>query len=370
MKSVTSEIELLLGGAERLFRGSEPLKRLRTALAHPDGEAYSRELWREGAAMGLTGLLVPEAMGGAGLGVQEAAAVAELCGRHLLPEPYLSTCCIAAPMLVAANTPRAQEVLTDICRGSAVVAVGVPGASALDSRRHLLLAHRDGQGWSLAGECPMVLDAAGSDWVLLPATGGEGECWFLLPTEGLERIDGWLVDGRRASRVSLSADVSEEAVLGVGACAGELTETMLVLGAVLVAAWLLGAAIRACEITLEHLRSRRQFGVALGSFQALQHRMARVYCEIEVTRASVEAAARAIDADADSARLLASAAKARAAATAELAGAEGIQMHGALGMTNEADIGFYYKEARLGDLLAGPRHFHRDRAARFLGLIP
>lgn len=367
---MTSEIDLLLDGAGRLFRDSEPLKRLRTALAEPDGQAYSRQLWLEGAAMGLTGLLAPELVGGFGMGVAEATAVAELCGRHLLPEPYLSTCCIATPMLAAANTPHAREVLAAICAGSAIVAVGMPGASALDSRRYPLSARRAGSGWSLAGECPVVLDAANAEWMLLPASSPEGECWFLLPNSGLERADGSLIDGRRASRVSLSATVPGETLLGVGERAGELTETMIVHGAVLVAAWLLGAATRACEITLEHLRSRRQFGVALGSFQALQHRMAKVYCEIEVTRAIVEAAAAAIDTNAGNARLLASAAKARAAATAELAGAEGIQMHGALGMTNEADIGFYYKGARTGDLLAGSRHFHRDRAARLLGLIP
>lgn len=365
---MTSEIDDLLRSSDRFIGDSAPLTRLRTALRDPSGDGFSRELWRDAAALGLTGVMAPARAGGFELGAAAGGAVMELCGRHLAPEPFVSTLALAGPMLARAGSPKGDSILSQIVTGDAVVAVAAPSARELTSGAFPVAAAPRSGGWRVEGELAMVLDGPQADWVLFPAVAERDAAWFVAAAGALEQTQGALMDGRRFSRVRLDQDLDETALLAAGVEGRALTDTFTTTGAALLSAWLLGVAERAFALTLEHLRTRRQFGAALGSFQALQHRMAILHCELAVARAVSEAALDAIDAGAPDATLLASAAKVRSASTADLATAEGIQMHGALGMTEEADIGFYYKSARLGDLLAGHSFFHKQRAAQLLGL--
>ncbi len=365
---MTNEIDDLLRSSDRFIGDSEPLTRLRAALRDPSSYGFSPKLWRDAAALGLTALMAPERVGGFELGAAAGGAVMELCGRHLAPEPFVSTVALAGPMLARARSAKGDSILSQIVTGHAVVAVAAPSARELTSGAFPVVAARQSGGWRVRGELPMVPDGPQADWVLFPAVAERDPAWFVVAAGALKQTHGALMDGRRFSRIRLDQDLDETALLATGAEGHALTETLTTTGAALLSAWLLGVAERAFALTLEHLRTRRQFGATLGSFQALQHRMAILHCELAVARAVSEAALKAIDAGAPDATLLASAAKVRSASTADLAAAEGIQMHGALGMTEEADIGFYYKGARLGDLLAGHSFFHKQRAAQLLGL--
>jgi acyl-CoA dehydrogenase len=132
---------------------------------------------------------------------------------------------------------------------------------------------------------------------------------------------------------------------------------------------MLGGMAACFEMTLDYLRTRKQFGVPIGSFQALKHRAARMFVELELVRSIVLAAHRALDDGADDARIgrLASAAKARCSDAFVLVGNEGVQMHGGIGMTDEHDVGFFLKRARAAEITFGDAAFHRDRVARLDG---
>jgi acyl-CoA dehydrogenase len=146
-------------------------------------------------------------------------------------------------------------------------------------------------------------------------------------------------------------------------------EPVLVAGAVLTSAWLLGVTERAFDLTVDYLKTRSQFGALIGSYQALQHRASRLFCELEVARSVVGAALQALDSGAEDASLWASAAKTRIGDLAVRTTAEAIQLHGGIGMTHEADIGLYFKAARIANTIAGDNAFHRTRASRMLDII-
>jgi alkylation response protein AidB-like acyl-CoA dehydrogenase len=193
---------------------------------------------------------------------------------------------------------------------------------------------------------------------------------FLVPGDapGLERRRNVLVDSRTAATVRLGGvTVGEEAVLGEVDAGADLLERVLDRARAGLAAEMLGGAGEAFERTVQYLKDRKQFGVAIGSFQALKHRAAQMFCEIELTRSAVIAALSAIDAGADDARRLASLAKAKAGEAFFLVSNEGVQMHAGIGMTDEHEIGFFLKRARVAQASFGDSSFHRGRYAALMG---
>src|SRR5581483_2429039 len=177
-----------------------------------------------------------------------------------------------------------------------------------------------------------------------------------------------LVDHRSAALVRLDGvEVGADAAVGAPGAAGDVLDRVLDRALVGLSAEMLGGMSRAFETTMAYLRDRKQFGVAIGSFQALKHRAARMFIEVELARSTVMAAARALDEGADDASLLASVAKARLSDGFVQVANEAVQMHGGIGMTDEHDVGFYLKHARAAEILLGDATFHRDRFAALQG---
>ncbi|MFL6721988.1 MAG: acyl-CoA dehydrogenase family protein [Sphingomonas sp.] len=337
-------------------------------------DGFGHALWKQFAELGLTGIAIPESHGGLGLGATEAALVLEEIGRNLTPSPFLGTA-VAAPRAIA-GTAHADRWFPAILSGDAVLALAVDEGPRHAPEQTALEAKRQGNGFVLSGDKQFVAQGASADMIVTAArTGGspgerEGITLFAVPKDaaGLTTDNLPLVDSSKAARLTF-ADVQLDADAVIGDVDGgwQPLSRALAAGSAGAAAELVGVAAGASAMTLDYLKQRKQFGKLIGEFQALQHRAAHLYAEIEIARASAFKAAQLLDEGDERAELYVSVAKTKAADAASLAVREGVQMHGGIGMTDEHDIGLFMKrEAVLGELF-GDVYYHRDRVARLSG---
>ena len=370
--------ELIAKTAADFAAQRSPVTRVRELRDRGDALGFSRELWKEMAELGWVGIPFPEEHGGSGLGLAELVCVLEALGRGLAPEPFLSTVLLAGRAFVhAGDESLAGAWLPKIAAGDAVLAVATQEPASRWTLHHVeTRAERDGDGWRLSGEKIQVLDGHAADALIVPArTSGDadspdGITLSVVPAgaDGLEVERQHRVDERGAAIVRLDGvPVDADAVLGPVDGGKPILEKAVDDATVGLCAEMLGGMEQAFAMTLEHLKSREQFGVPIGSFQALKHRAADCYIEIELARSTVMAAARALDAGDEDARRLVSLAKARLSEGYVHLTNEAVQMFGGVGMTDEYDIGFYMKRARAAELSFGDAAFHRDRWARLSG---
>jgi alkylation response protein AidB-like acyl-CoA dehydrogenase len=378
--TLSEDQELLQHAAREFVRGKSSLARVRALRDSHDGLGFSRALWREMAELGWVGIILPERSGGAGLGYADLAVVMEELGRGLMPEPMLSTVLLGANAVLLGGSPaQRQEHLPAVAAGERLCALAYqePG-SRFDARHVETRAARAGGGWSLSGTKAHVLDGHAADWLVVsartaggPADAG-GVTLFALRNDapGVAIEPQLRVDARKAAVVRLTdVRVGPDAVVGEVDAGGSLLERVLDRACAGLAAEMLGGMTSGFDMTMDYIKTRKQFGVPVGSFQALKHRAAAMYIEIELTRSAVMAAAQALDDGSDEAavRRAASIAKARASDTFLLVANEGVQMHGGIGMTDEHDIGFFLKRARAAEMTFGDAAFHRDRLGRIEG---
>ena len=351
-----------------------PVARFRALRDSGAALGYSRELFQEMAGLGWAGIPFDEKLGGAGMGFAEMVLVAEALGRKLAPEPFVGAVTMGGSALALSDNDALREAwLPGVIDGSKVVAFAHQESGArYDVYAVETRAEAAGQGFRLSGEKTQVLDAVGADAVIVPArTSGkpgdrDGLTLFLIPadTPGLRVAAQTRLDHRNAAIVRLDGvEVSAEATLGALGRGAELLDAVIDRATVVLCGEMLGGMSEAFDLTLDYLKTRDQFGVKIGSFQALQHRAAKVFMEIELARSCVMAAARAVDAGDRDAPKLVSLAKARCSDAYLLAANEGVQMFAGVGMTDEYDIGFYLKRARACELTFGDAAFHRDRWA-------
>jgi alkylation response protein AidB-like acyl-CoA dehydrogenase len=375
---LTEDQELLAKTAADFVAERSPVSRFRALRDADDPLGFSRELWKEMAELGWLGIPYPESLGGAGMGLAELAVVLEALGRNLAPEPFLSSVLLAGQALLLGGDEAQQgRWLAPLVAGEALLALAQQEErSRYDLNRVATRAEPEGDGWRLDGQKIQVLDGTAADALLVVArsAGAEddptGIDLFLVekdaPGLGVERQHR--VDSRNAALVRLDGvRVGSEARVGAAGAGGGLLEQVVDRATVGLCAEMLGSMSEAFHRTLEYLKARVQFGVPIGSFQALKHRAADLFIEIELSRSAVMGAARAVDAGASDARQLVSLAKARCSDAFVQVGNEGVQMHGGIGMTDEHDIGFYIKRARVAATSFGDAAWHRDRWARLGG---
>jgi len=349
-----------------------PLTQLRKLRDGRDAAGFDRQLWRQFAEQGYSATLVPEAHGGLGLGVVEAGIIGEALGRTLAPSPFLSTAVLAARALARTGSQAQQErLLPAIAAAETVIALAVDEASKHNPAAIATMAARDGSGFLLDGAKTFVVDGHVADQLIVAArTAERGLTLFLVDpaAKGVHIERTLMADAHNAARVRLEGVRAEAAaVLGPVDGAGAVLDEVLDLGRMVVAAQLLGAADAVFALTLAYLKQRKQFDRCIGEFQALQHRAAELYIDIELTRAMVLAALQAMDRDPAAARLAVAQAKAHACTTANRAVQEGVQMHGGIGMTDEFDVGLYMKRVRTLQELFGDAGFHAERVAAING---
>jgi len=363
------EVTDFLASIERFVGDRRPLTRVRALLDDETQIGFDAAIWADQARLGCVDAMVPQDMGGFGLELQAAARMVEICGRHLTPEPVLSALCLATPVLLAQQCERSAQELRSLSAGECTIGVAVPSRGSLFEGALDVEAAADGDGWRLVRGQAWALDVPGVDRVLLPARTADGARWFVVDTGAVSAGVHTLIDGRRAARLDLAGcELAGDAALGAPAPVETVLRPVLTTGATLIGAWLLGVAEGAFALTLDYLKNRWQFGAPIGSYQGLQHRAARMFCDLEVARSTLEGACRALERGADDAPLLAHAARAIAGRTCLAVTGDAIQMHGGIGMTEEADVGLFFKAARVAEGLGGDSALHRALAARVLGI--
>jgi alkylation response protein AidB-like acyl-CoA dehydrogenase len=374
---LSDEARMVRETALAFFAERSPVSALRKLRDDSDPHGFSRALWHQMAELGWTGFLVSEEHGGSAFGLTGLAQVMEAAGRTLAATPLLATALIGAGLLeLAGSEEQKAEYLPNLVAGELLLALALEEAPHHAPFRIASTARADGGSYVLDGRKCFVLDGHVADLLIVAArtSGGRDEragiTLFLVPTRapGVTRTRTIMVDSRNAALIRLAGvRLGPEAVLGPVDGGGDLLDSVLDRARAGLAAEMLGSAEEAFERTIRYLKDRRQFGVAIGTFQALKHRAAQMLCEIEVTRSAVMAATAALDAAANDAAMLASLAKVKAADTAFLCGNEGVQMHGGIGMTDEHEIGFFLKRARVAQATFGDAAFHRDRFAALNG---
>lgn len=371
---VLNDDQVMLQDAARGFASEKaPVAALRTIRDEKIADGFDRGLWRDMAEMGWTGVLVPEDQGGLGFGFVGAGVICEEMGRTLTASPFLSTAMMAATALARAGSPaQKQRWLPAIVAGNAVIATAVDEGRRHDPAGTAMRAERHGNGFRLTGTKTYVVDGQAADAVIVAArtAGAAGEpdgiSLFLVDAraKGLasERLS--TLDSRGAAELAFDGvQVTADDVLGDVDDGFGLLEIVLGAGRAGLAAELSGNAQESFGRTMAYLRERKQFGRTIGAFQALQHRAAHLYCEVEIAKSAVLSALQALDADPAGAGLAVSVAKSKASSVARLAAQEAVQMHGGIGMTDAIDIGLFMKRMQVASTLYGDADFHADRVA-------
>jgi alkylation response protein AidB-like acyl-CoA dehydrogenase len=331
-----------------------------------DATGFSRDVWKQFAELGLTGILIPEADSGLGLGHVEAGVVLEEIGRNLSPSPFLTTAVAAVEALK--GTAHAARWFPGILVGETVAALAIDERAKHDGRI-AMQAERSGNGFRLSGAKQFVAHGHVADLLIVAASTGRGTTLFAIPNDapGLTATPERLADSSIAARLIFeSVEVDADAVIGEVDQGDSRLAAVLAAGRIGASAEMAGVGAGAMDRTVAYLKERKQFGVAIGSFQALQHRAAHLYSEMEVARAAVLKAQQLLDAGQDADEAV-SVAKAMTGLATTLAVQEGVQMHGGIGMTDEYDIGFYMKRARVLAEMFGDANFHADSLAKAAG---
>src|SRR6059058_4572014 len=374
---LNEEQSMLRDSARGLISDKAPVSHLRQLRDTRDTNGFSRDLWKAFAEMGFSGLLVPEEFGGSGLGCVEAGVVMEEIGRNLMPSPFLSTAVLACSALLrAGSAAQKSEHLPKISDGSLLASLAIDEGAKHRPLQTKLQAVRSGNGFKLSGAKAFVVDGHTADLLIVAARSGgaagerNGLTLFLVDpkAKGIAIERTAMVDSHNAARIEFAdVEVNADHVLGEVDQGGALLEGLLNIGRGAVASEMVGLSEEVFGRTVTYLKQRKQFGKLIGEFQALQHRAAHLYAEIDIARAAAFKAAQLLDSGDDRAELYVSVAKAKAADVASLAVREGVQMHGGIGMTDEHDIGLFMKrEAVLGELF-GDVYYHRERVAALSG---
>ena len=377
MAVLTEEQTMLRDAAKSWVSEKSPVTAFRKLRDSGNKDGVDRALWREMAEMGWTGILIPEEFGGSGLGYLTLGLVLEETGRTLTASPLVSTALTAtSALLIAGSDAQKREWLPSIAEGKAIIALALEEGPHHAPEKTALAAKKSGSGYTLSGKKTFVLDGGAADLFIVAArTSGKagdasGITLFLVPANasGLKRTALASVDSRGVANLAFdNVEVPGSAVLGGVDGGSSVLDAVLDRARAGLAAEMLGASAQAFETTLDYLKTRVQFGQVIGTFQALQHRAAKMFTDLELTRSCVEAALAAIDKNANDVSALASLAKAKANELFHLVSNEMVQMHGGIGMTDAHDAGLYLKRARAAEATYGSASFHRDRYARLMG---
>jgi alkylation response protein AidB-like acyl-CoA dehydrogenase len=374
MAMTLNDDQAMLRDSARDFMKSEaPTAHFREFRDKSCKDGFSHGLWKQFAEMGFTGILIPEADGGMGMGHIEAGIVLEEIGRNLSPSPFLSTSVAAVEALKLADKAMRERWFPGILAGETVIGLAVDEGVKHRPDNIACKAERSGNGFKLTGHKQFVVQGTSSDMLIVAArTAGETDGLTLFAVEkdaaGMSMEAARLVDSAMAAHVTFDGvQVDADAVIGEVDGGWSVLTKMLDAGRVGAAAEMVGVGTGAMDITFEYLKTRKQFDRVIGEFQALQHRAAHLYGEMEGARSIVLKAQSLLDEGHAKAELYVAAAKAKAGLACNLAVREGVQMHGGIGMTDEYDIGLYMKRDRSLNEFFGDAYFHADRVATMNG---
>ena len=374
---LTEEEQFLKDTAKSFAEERSPITHFRSLRDMSDPMLWDKNIWDEMSKLGWPGIMIPEEFGGSNFGLSGICVVLQECAKTLTPSPLFASGVLGAYAINNYGTKEQKEkYLPLIASGELTTSVAVDESSHHNPYDTVLIAKKSSDQYILSGKKNFVIDGTSSDLlIVLARTSGEkgdstGLTLFLVdPTnEGIDRIKLEMADSRNYANIIFdNVKISSKNILGDIEAGGEAIDDILDIGRIAMSAEMLGNSEAAFETTLDYLKQRKQFGVLIGSFQALQHRAAEMFCEIELTKSSVIAAMRAADERSNDVQRLSSLAKTVAGETLHLVSNEAIQMHGGIGVTDEYDIGFFLKRARVAEQIFGSAKFHTERYANLSG---
>lgn len=374
---LNEEQRLLKDSAREFLQANAPVEAFRQLRDQRDAQGYSSDLWQQMVELGWAGITIPEDFGGLEFGFKGLATIFEESGRTLSASPLYSTLVLAASVIELAGTQTQKEtLLAEIAGGEKTYALALEEGIRHNPSLIKTSAQKEADGFVLNGQKTFVLDGHSCDTLIVVARSSgadnaeDGISLFLVPadTQGVTITRTIMMDSRNAADISLNnVKVPADALLGEAGKAFSALDAALDRGRIMLAAEMLGGCLEMFQRTCEYLKEREQFGVKIGSFQALKHRAADMFTEIELAKSVVLAAAEAIDDKADNIAQLASLAKARLCDTYQLVTNEATQMHGGIGVTDELDVGLFLKRARSTMMQLGDANFHQDRYAKLNG---
>ena len=377
---LSEDQQLLKDSAKNFCEQNAPVSVLRGLRDSKDEQGYDQTIWSQMIDLGWAGMAIPEAYGGFDFGYGGLGVVLEETGKTLVSSPLISTVLAGATAIVQLGSEtQKQDLLPKIVAGELLTAIALDEHVIHNPSKIATTATRIEDGYSLNGSKTFVLDGHIANMLIVVArTSGEtdseqGISLFLVDAnaKGLNVARTIMVDSRNCSNIQFNnVAVAEDALLGELDQGFNGLDTVLDIARIGIAAEMLGSMQTVFESILEFLKQREQFGVLIGSFQGLQHRAAEMYSEIELCKSAVRAALAGLD-DPDTTQAeiaeLASMTKAKLSEVFFLVSNEGIQMHGGIGMTDEFDVGFFIKRARVAQQFLGDASFHRDRYATLNG---
>ncbi len=379
MALVLNEEQRLLQDSARDFLGANaPVAALRALRDNRDPLGYAATLWQQMAELGWASIILPEEYGGLEFGFPGLGVVLEETGRTLAASPLFASAVVCASAILLGGSERQKEALLPrIAAGDLTLALALEESNHHRPHRVATRAERQADGsFVIDGSKTFVLDGhSAGQLIVVTRSAGErddrsGLSLFLVDREasGVEVQRTIMADSRNAANIGFNAvRVDAEALLGEVGQGWAILEPVLDRGRVALAAEMLGLAQEVFDRTVQYLKEREQFGALIGSFQALQHRSAHLQAELELARSVVLQALATADEAPAQLPLLASLAKASLNDLVKLATNEAVQMHGGIGVTDELEIGFFLKRARVAMQVFGDSGYHKDRYATLCG---
>jgi acyl-CoA dehydrogenase len=369
MPLVLNEEQNMLKDAAKDFCASNtPIIQLRKLRDEKSETGFDTGTWQQMVELGWTGITIPEDFGGLGFGYMGMGVVLEECGRTLTASPLWATSVVgSSAILLGGSDAQKSELLPQVAAGELLLALALEETPHHNPYGAKTTATKSADGYTLTGSKTFVVDGhVANKLVVVARTAGnpgdrDGLTLVLVDRDaaGVNVTRTIMADSRNAANVTF--DGAQGELLGVEGKGADVLDKVLDAGRILLAAEMLGSIQECYTRTIEYLKTREQFGVPIGSFQALKHRAAEMFCEIELSKSVVMEALSALDDDAEDIPELASLAKARLNDTYNLVSSEGVQMHGGIGMTDEYEIGFFMKRSRVSEHTFGGSAFHRDR---------
>ena len=378
MKLTLNEEEQFLKDTAKNFAQERcPVTHFRSLRDSNDPQLWDKTIWNEMSKLGWPGILIPEEYGGSNFGISGISVILQECAKTLTPSPLFATGVIGAYSIANfGNENQKEEYLPKIVGGEMTTAFAIDESSHHNPADTEMTAEFKKEKVILNGKKIFVVDGASADLLIVLArtSGNKGETSGLTlffvnsNSSGVEKIKLDMADSRNYANIVFSdVEINKEDILGDIETGGETAENILDIARIALSAEMLGNSEAAFETTLDYLKQRKQFGVLIGSFQALQHRAAQMFCELELTKSSVMAAMRAADENSNELQRLSSLAKTVAGETLHLVSNEAVQMHGGIGVTDEYDIGFFLKRGRVAEQIYGGIKFHTERYANLSG---
>ena len=377
MSLVLNEEQIFLKDSAKKFASEKtPTTHFREVRDSEIESCYDDKIWKEMVSLGWTGILIPEEFGGSNFGVAGISSILEELGRTLTPSPLFSTAVVGVSLIKHANDDVKKDILSKVVEEGLRLCFAIEESNHHNPLKIVCEAQKDGKNYNISGEKSFVIDGGFADKVIIACrtSGKEGSknglSLFVVDAnaKGLTVTPTKMVDSRNAANMKFdNVKVSSDMLIGEEGKAYEIIESVLDISRAAISAEMLGSALQAYEITLDYLKEREQFGSKIGSFQALQHRAAIMFSELELCKSCVIESITSFDEGGNDSERLASLAKAKVGEVFHLISNESVQMHGGIGVTDEYDIGLYLKRARVAEQIFGNSDFHKNRYAELTG---